>query len=162
MPLESPKLKESRNLAVYKLSLHRVINFIYDKLFCSKWSEITINPVSLACGLKLILWCTNLVRLRFQIRVVGWKFSFPPLVVYRSLPLLSCLYETNKTFLLGILVGESVLSVQTMINNYVKWTKFWALNHFNSDTFMCAPLDGVARGLIRLLIVLKEILLFFL
>ena len=130
-------------------------------MFCSKWSEITINPVSLACGFKIILWCTYLVRLCFQIRVVGWKFSFRPHVVLRSQSWISFLCETNKTSLLGILVGESVLWVQTMINNYVKWTKFWALNHFNSDTFMSAPLDGVARGFIRLLIVLKEILLFF-
>ena len=41
-------------------------------------------------------------------------------------------------------------------DKYLKWTKF-----LNSDTFMCAPVDGVARGFSRLLIVLKEILLFF-
>ena len=58
MPLEYPCLMHpeiKRWQPVYKLSLPRVINFIYEKLFCSKWSEITINPVSLACGLKVIL-----------------------------------------------------------------------------------------------------------
>ena len=40
--------------------------------------------------------------------------------------------------------------------------KLWpTLNHFNSDTFTCAPFDGVARGFNRLLIILKEILLVF-
>ena len=58
MPLEYPSLMHpeiKRWPAVYKLSLPRVINLIYEKLFCSKWSKITISPVSLACGLKVIL-----------------------------------------------------------------------------------------------------------